>query len=250
MSSKNEYVYGVHAVSALIENEPERIIEVYVLKGRDDARLHAVVTALNTLGITVNQVNRKTLDDKVFGGVHQGVVARVKSAKMLGDYELNEFLDKTETPFLLILDNVTDVHNLGACLRSCDGAGVNALITSKDKSASLTAAAKKVACGAAESVPVFYVTNLARTMKELQDRFIRIIGTAGETDKVIYDADLTGPLALVMGAEDTGMRRLTRENCDELVKLPMLGKVTSLNVSVATGVCLYEALRQRMLKSR
>lgn len=249
MSSKNEYVYGVHAVSALIENEPERIIEVYVLKGRDDARLHAVVTALNTLGITVNQVNRKTLDDKVFGGVHQGVVARVKSAKMLGDYELNEFLDKTETPFLLILDNVTDVHNLGACLRSCDGAGVNALITSKDKSASLTAAAKKVACGAAESVPVFYVTNLARTMKELQDRFIRIIGTAGETDKVIYDADLTGPLALVMGAEDTGMRRLTRENCDELVKLPMLGKVTSLNVSVATGVCLYEALRQRMLKS-
>ena len=250
MSSKNEYVYGVHAVSALIENEPERIIEVNVLKGRDDARLHAVVTALNTLGITVNQVNRKTLDDKVFGGVHQGVVARVKSAKMLGDYELNEFLDKTETPFLLILDNVTDVHNLGACLRSCDGAGVNALITSKDKSASLTAAAKKVACGAAESVPVFYVTNLARTMKELQDRFIRIIGTAGETDKVIYDADLTGPLALVMGAEDTGMRRLTRENCDELVKLPMLGKVTSLNVSVATGVCLYEALRQRMLKSR
>lgn len=250
MSSKNEYVYGVHAVSALIENEPERIIEVYVLKGRDDARLHAVVTALNTLGITVNQVNRKTLDDKVFGGVHQGVVARVKSAKMLGDYELNEFLDKTETPFLLILDNVTDVHNLGACLRSCDGAGVNALITSKDKSASLTAVAKKVACGAAESVPVFYVTNLARTMKELQDRFIRIIGTAGETDKVIYDADLTGPLALVMGAEDTGMRRLTRENCDELVKLPMLGKVTSLNVSVATGVCLYEALRQRMLKSR
>ena len=144
MSSKNEYVYGVHAVSALIETEPERIIEVYVLKGRDDARLHAVVSALNSLGITVNQVNRKTLDDKVFGGVHQGVVARVKSAKVLGDYELNEFLDKVENPFLLILDNVTDVHNLGACLRSCDGAGVNALITSKDKSASLTAAAKKV----------------------------------------------------------------------------------------------------------
>ncbi|MBQ3776198.1 MAG: 23S rRNA (guanosine(2251)-2'-O)-methyltransferase RlmB [Ruminobacter sp.] len=250
MSSKNEYVYGVHAVSALIETEPERIIEVYVLKGRDDARLHAVVSALNSLGITVNQVNRKTLDDKVFGGVHQGVVARVKSAKVLGDYELNEFLDKVENPFLLILDNVTDVHNLGACLRSCDGAGVNALITSKDKSASLTAAAKKVACGAAESVPVFYVTNLARTMKELQERFIRIIGTAGETDKVIYDVDLTGPLALVMGAEDTGMRRLTRENCDQLVKLPMLGKVTSLNVSVATGVCLYEALRQRMLKTK
>ncbi len=250
MSSKNEYVYGVHAVSALIETEPERIIEVYVLKGRDDARLHAVVSALNSLGITVNQVNRKTLDDKVFGGVHQGVVARVKSAKVLGDYELNEFLDKVENPFLLILDNVTDVHNLGACLRSCDGAGVNALITSKDKSASLTAAAKKVACGAAESVPVFYVTNLARTMKELQERFIRIIGTAGETDKVIYNVDLTGPLALVMGAEDTGMRRLTRENCDQLVKLPMLGKVTSLNVSVATGVCLYEALRQRMLKTK
>lgn len=249
MSNKNDYVYGVHAVNALIENEPERIIEVYILKGRDDARLHAIASALSSVGITVNQVNRKTLDDKVFGVVHQGIVARVKSAKVLGDYELNEFLDKLNAdPFLLILDNVTDVHNLGACLRSCDGAGVNAIITSKDKSASLTAAAKKVACGAAESVPVFYVTNLARTMKELKDRFIRIVGTAGETDKCIYDADLTGPLAVVMGAEDTGLRRLTRENCDELVKLPMLGQVSSLNVSVATGICLYEALRQRQLK--
>src|SRR5574344_1396537 len=220
MSSKQDYVYGIHAVKAAIETEPERIIEVFVLKGR--------------------------VDEKVFGGVHQGIVAKVKSAKELGDHELFDYLDKIAEPFLLILDNVTDPHNLGACLRNCDGAGVNAIISAKDKSAALTGVAKKVACGAAESVPVFYVTNLARTMKELKDRNIHIVGTAGETDKVIYDINLTGPLAIVMGAEDTGMRRLTRENCDELVKLPMLGSVSSLNVSVATGVCLYEAVRQRM----
>lgn len=248
MSSKQDYVYGIHAVKAAIETEPERIIEVFVLKGRDDEKLTSLVSILQQYGLTVTQVSRKALDEKVFGGVHQGIVAKLKSAKEFGDHELSDYLDKIAEPFLLILDNVTDPHNLGACLRNCDGAGVNAIISAKDKSAALTGVAKKVACGAAESVPVFYVTNLARTMRELKDRNIRIVGTAGETDKVIYDIDLKGPLALVMGAEDTGMRRLTRENCDELVKIPMLGSVTSLNVSVATGVCLYEAVRQRMCK--
>ncbi len=246
MSAKNDYVYGIHSIRSAIEVEPERVIEVYVLKGREDSKFNALVKEIMELGIRVNEVSRKALDEKVFGGVHQGIVAKLKSGKVKGDNELNEFLDTIKEPFLLILDNVTDPHNLGACLRSADGAGVNAVIMPRDKSAALTAVAKKVACGAGETVPVFYVTNLARAMKELKDRDIRIIGTAGETEKNIYDTDLSGPLAMVMGAEDVGMRRLTRENCDELVKIPMLGKVSSLNVSVATGVCLFEALRQRL----
>lgn len=246
MSAKNDYVYGIHSIRSAIEVEPERVIEVYVLKGREDSKFNVLVKEIMELGIRVNEVSRKALDEKIFGGVHQGIVAKLKSAKVKGDNELNEFLDTIKEPFLLILDNVTDPHNLGACLRSADGAGVNAVIMPRDKSAALTAVAKKVACGAGETVPVFYVTNLARAMKELKDRDIRIIGTAGETEKNIYDTDLSGPLAMVMGAEDVGMRRLTRENCDELVKIPMLGKVSSLNVSVATGVCLFEALRQRL----
>ncbi len=248
MSNKNEYVYGIHAITTAIEMEPERILEVFVLKGRDDAKINKIVASLNDLGIAINFCSRKTLDDKVFGGVHQGVVARVKSSKELGDNELLELLDKKEQPFLLILDNVTDPHNLGACLRNCDAAGVDAIITAKDHSAALTGIAKKVACGAASVVPVYYVTNLARVMRELQDRNVHIVGTAGETEKLVYDCDLTGSLAIVMGAEDTGMRRLTRECCDELVKIPMFGSVTSLNVSVATGVCLFEAVRQRIKK--
>ena len=246
MSAKNDYVYGIHSIRSAIEVEPERVIEVYVLKGREDSKFNALVKEIMELGIRVNEVSRKALDEKVFGVVHQGIVAKLKSAKVNGYNDLNEFLDKIKEPFLLILDNVTDPHNFGACLRSADGAGVNAVIMPRDKSAALTAVAKKVACGAGETVPVFYVTNLARAMKELKDRDIRIIGTAGETEKNIYDTDLSGPLAMVMGAEDVGMRRLTRENCDELVKIPMLGKVSSLNVSVATGVCLFEALRQRL----
>ena len=238
MSSKQEYVYGIHAVKALLETEPERIIEGYALRGRNDARLQEIIAAFERYDLTVTEVTRKALDEKVFGGTHQGIVVRVKPLKERGDNELKDFLDGVASPFLLILDNVTDPHNLGACLRNCDGAGVDAVI------------AKKVASGAAETVPVFYVTNLARTMRELKERNIFIVGTAGETDKVLYEADLTGPLAVVMGAEDTGMRRLTRENCDALVKIPMYGKVTSLNVSVATGVVLFEAVRQRLVSRK
>ena len=245
--SKQEYVYGIHAVKALLEEEPERIIEGYALRGRDDARLQEIIAAFRKLDLRVTEVTRKALDEKVFGGTHQGIVVRVKSLKERGDNALWDFLDGLgEKPFLLMLDNVTDTHNLGACLRNCDGAGVDAVIVPKDNSAPLSPAAKKVASGAAETIPVFYVTNLARTMRELKDRNIYIVGTAGETDKMLYDADLKGALAVVMGAEDTGMRRLTRENCHELVKIPMYGKVTSLNVSVATGVVLYEAVRQRL----
>jgi 23S rRNA (guanosine2251-2'-O)-methyltransferase len=246
--SKQDYVYGTHAVVSLIENEPERIIELYALKGKEDSKYLSIINTVKQYGISVVFVNRKTLDDKVFGGVPQGLVAKVKSAKELGSNELSEFLSTKNEFFFLILDNVTDPHNLGACLRNCDGAGVDAIICAKDKSAPLSSTAKKVACGAAEHVPVFYVTNLARTLDELHDNNVHIVGTAGETEKLVYDVDLKGSLAIVMGAEETGMRRLTREKCDEIVKLPMYGTCTSLNVSVATGICLYEVVRQRLGK--
>ncbi len=248
MSNKPDYVYGIHAVRALLETEPDRIIEGYVLRGRDDEKLREIISAFKRYDLTISEVTRKALDEKVFGGTHQGIVVRVKSMKEHGEHELLNYLDEHKNPFLLILDNVTDPHNLGACLRNCDGAGVDAVIVPKDNSAPLSGVVRKVACGAAETIPVFYVTNLARIMRELRDRNIWIVGTAGETDKMLYDTDMTGSLAVVMGAEETGMRRLTRENCDVLVKIPMYGKVTSLNVSVATGIVLYEAVRQRLLK--
>lgn len=244
--AQQEWLYGLHAMQAVLENEPERVLEVMVLKGRNDDRLVNVVNQARKHGISVQFCARKTLDDKVNGEQHQGVVARAKPARALTENDLDRILENTNQPLLLVLDGVTDPHNLGACLRNADGAGVDAVIVPKDKSAGLTATARKVACGAAEVVPLIQVTNLARTLKELQNQGVWIIGTAGETDKTLYDVSLTGPIALVMGAEGKGMRRLTKETCDELVKLPMAGSVTSLNVSVATGICLYEIVRQRL----
>ena len=172
-------------------------------------------------------------------------MVRVRSAKILTENDLEALLDKTDTPFLLILDGVTDPHNLGACLRNADAAGVHGVIVPKDNSAGLTASVSKVACGAAETVPLFQVTNLARTMKQLQERGVWIVGTAGEADGTLYQANLCGPLAIAMGAEEKGLRRLSREGCDTLISIPMAGSVSSLNVSVATGICLFEAVRQR-----
>jgi 23S rRNA (guanosine2251-2'-O)-methyltransferase len=242
----NEFVYGIHAVNALLERDPARLIEVYVLKGRVDERLLPVINELQRLGVSVQQMGRKTLDDKAQGSNHQGVIAKVKPAKPFNEHDLDVIIESTDTPLLLILDGVTDPHNLGACLRNADAAGVAAVIVPKDKSAPLTATVSKVACGAAETVPLIRVTNLARTMKALQEKGIWIVGTAGEATHDIYQAQLTGPLAIVMGAEGDGMRRLTRETCDDLIKIPMAGSVSSLNVSVATGVCLFEAVRQRL----
>ena len=180
------------------------------------------------------------------GGQHQGVIARVKAVKQLNDKDLAVLVEKTETPFLLILDGVTDPHNLGACLRNADAAGVHGVIVPRDNSVGLTPTVSKVACGAAEVVPLFQVTNLARTMKSLQEKGIWIVGAAGEAEHDLYKADLKGSLAIAMGSEDKGLRRLTRESCDSLVSIPMTGSVSSLNVSVATGVCLFEAVRQRL----
>ncbi|MCH2058654.1 MAG: 23S rRNA (guanosine(2251)-2'-O)-methyltransferase RlmB [Thalassotalea sp.] len=247
--AKEEIVIGIHAVNELIKRSPERFVDMWLLKGRDDERLMPIINLARKYKIPTQFVNRKVLDDKSDGEQHQGVVARVKPGKTYTENDIEDILAQAdardESPFLLILDGVTDPHNLGACLRNADAAGVQAIIVPKDKAARITATVRKVAVGAAETVPLVQVTNLARTMKQLQQMGVWIIGTAGETDTCLYDVKLDGPMALVMGAEGKGMRRLTREHCDQLVKLPMAGTVSSLNVSVATGICLFEIVRQR-----
>ncbi|MGK2889865.1 MAG: 23S rRNA (guanosine(2251)-2'-O)-methyltransferase RlmB [Candidatus Malihini olakiniferum] len=242
----SEIIYGIHAVNAMLERDPQRFLEVFILKGRDDRRLQSVIAALEASGIVIQVANRQWLDNKVEGAVHQGIVARVKEGRQYQENDLPDLLANVAQPFLLILDGVTDPHNLGACLRNADAAGVHAIIVPRDRSAQLNATAKKVACGAAENVPLIRVTNLARTLRFFQENQIWIVGTAGEADHTLYQSKLTGPLALVMGAEGEGMRRLTREHCHELISIPMAGSVSSLNVSVATGVYLFEAVRQRL----
>lgn len=244
----SEQLYGIHAVKSFLDRTPERVIEVYVLKGREDKRLQPLLNDLHRFGISVQFLNRQTLDNKANGEVHNGIIARVQPAKELNEHDLDQILANKQAPLLLVLDGVTDPHNLGACLRTADAAGVDAVIVPKDKSAQLTSIARKVACGAAEVVPLIRVTNLARTLREIQQEHnVWVIGTAGEATETLYQTKLTGAIALVMGAEGDGMRRLTRECCDQLVSIPMAGSVSSLNVSVATGVCLFEIIRQRSI---
>jgi 23S rRNA (guanosine2251-2'-O)-methyltransferase len=240
-------VFGLHAVESLVRSEPDSVVSIQVQEGREDKRLSKLLNLVQQTKIKLEYVPRKTLDTLV-SGRHQGVVAVIKAEaeKTEGDLE-NILQGLLVQPFLLILDSVTDPHNLGACLRSADAAGVHAVIVPKDKSAPLNSVARKVACGAAEHVPVIRVTNLARTMKWLQNYGIWITGAAGEAESNIYQTDFKGSVALAMGAEGSGLRRLTREHCDQLTKIPMVGSVSSLNVSVATGVCLFEALRQRSI---
>lgn len=243
----NDTIFGIHAVNAVLNSDPARFIEVWVLKGRQDDRLLPVLNELQRMGVTLQVASRKTLDDKVKGASHQGIVARVTPPKQYNENDLDALLAGKEAPLLLVLDGVTDPHNLGACLRNADAAGATAVIVPKDRSAPLSAVASKVACGAAETMPLVRVTNLARTLRALQEQGVWVVGTAGEATHDIYHSKLTGALAIVMGAEGDGMRRLTRETCDDLIKIPMAGTVSSLNVSVATGICLFEAVRQRQL---
>ncbi len=243
----DEIVFGIHAVNNLLKRSPERVREMYVQKGRDDERFQALFVLAKQSGVHIQEA-KKTFLDSLCEGNHQGVAAKSKPAQARTENELYQQLENLqENPFLLILDNVTDPHNLGACLRSADAAGVHAVIAPKDKAVGLTSTVSKVACGAAETVPFYQVTNLARTLKELQQKGIWLYGTAGEASESVFKTDLTGPLAIVMGAEGKGLRRLTRESCDHLIHIPMKGSVSSLNVSVASGVCLFEALRQRSL---
>ncbi|WP_127958654.1 23S rRNA (guanosine(2251)-2'-O)-methyltransferase RlmB [Serratia microhaemolytica] len=241
----SEIIYGIHAVTALLQREPQRLLEVFILKGREDRRLQPLLAELDAAGVVIQLANRQWLDDKAEGGVHQGIIARVREGHKLQESDLPDLLAALPMPFLLVLDGVTDPHNLGACLRSADAAGVNAVIVPRDRAAQLNATAKKVACGAAENIPLISVTNLARTLRLLKQMNIWVVGAAGEAEHTLYQSNMNQPLALVMGAEGEGMRRLTREHCDELISIPMAGSVSSLNVSVATGVCLFEAVRQR-----
>ncbi|OAI94558.1 23S rRNA (guanosine(2251)-2'-O)-methyltransferase RlmB [Pseudomonas putida] len=245
--SQLEKIYGVHAVEALLRFHPKRVKQIWLSEGRSEPRVQALLALAAEYRVSVGQAERREMDAWV-EGVHQGVVAEVSPSQVWGEAMLEELLERTEkVPLLLVLDGVTDPHNLGACLRTADAAGALAVIVPKDKSATLTAAVRKVACGAAEVIPLVAVTNLARTLEKLQQRGLWVVGTAGEAEQELYQQDMTGPTVLVMGAEGKGMRRLTREHCDFLVKLPMAGSVSSLNVSVATGVCLFEVVRQRFV---
>jgi 23S rRNA (guanosine2251-2'-O)-methyltransferase len=249
-----QFIYGLHAVDGLLRNKPKSVQRLWVQSGREDKRIAALVALAQNQGVPVARQPRQDLDGMV-SGRHQGVVAEALDTPVAGDtnqsnlwqeQDLLRLVDNKEGPLLLlVLDGVTDPHNLGACLRSADAAGVDAVVVPKDKSADLTPTVRKVACGAAEVVPFVRVTNISRTLQALQERGVWLYGTAGESEKTIYDSDLSGSIALVMGAEGSGLRRLTREQCDFLVNLPMSGSVSSLNVSVATGICLFEIVRQR-----
>ncbi|GEN25493.1 23S rRNA (guanosine-2'-O-)-methyltransferase RlmB [Halomonas cupida] len=242
-------VFGVHAVKAMLERG-EAPREIWVQDGDAGRRLAELIEQARSRGARMKTLSRDELDWLAQGASHQGIIAFCAPLAPEGEESLWLRLKAwthDSPPLLLVLDGVTDVHNMGACLRSADAAGVHGVIVPKDRSAPLNATVRKVACGAAENVPVYQVTNLARAMERLKEHGVWITGTAGEAEHSLFEVDLAGPTALVMGAEGKGMRRLTREACDRLVKLPMAGQVSSLNVSVAAGVCLFEIVRQRLV---
>lgn len=249
--SDSMWVFGLHAAHSALEANPDRIREVVLLKGRQDNRMSKLLDVVREQGVRFRLVDRESFErilqkQQLTDARHQGVLLQTIAAPVLKENDLEAMLDKLEEPpLLLVLDGVTDPHNIGACLRSCDAAGAHGLIVPKDKSATMTPTAVNIASGAADTVPFFAVTNLTRTLESLKERGIWVYGTAGEASTSIYKNKLTGPIALVMGAEGKGLRRLTRETCDVLINIPMAGQVSSLNVSVAAGVCLFEVVRQR-----
>lgn len=251
MKTQRHRVGGIHAVRSALKHGPAKVIALWLVNSRKDRRINELEDQAKQLGIAVNHVSKQKLDEMVSEVNHQGAVVELKAPVPATEKALFNLLENTEHAcLLLVLDGVTDPHNLGACLRSADAAGVDAVIAPKDNSAGLTPVACKVASGAADTVPYVQVTNLVRTLEKLkQDYNVWLYGTAGESEQSIYQADLTGHTAIVMGAEGKGMRRLTRETCDELFNLPMAGSVESLNVSVAAGICLFEAVRQRHFHS-
>ena len=253
--SSAKTLFGFHAIGVRIKTAPASILEIHIEPTRRDARMRQFVERIKEAGIRLIESDGMRLAKLCGSHGHQGVVARVQA--FVQTHSLDELLERLEAsqadvplaqrvqPLLLVLDGVTDPHNLGACLRVADGAGAHAVIAPKDHAAGINATVAKVASGAAETVPYFMVTNLARTLGELKERNIWVIGTSDTATQTVYDADLRGPVALVLGAEGDGMRQLTAKTCDQLVRIPMQGAVESLNVSVASGVCLFEAVRQR-----
>lgn len=245
---KSSKLFGLHSVQAALDYSPNKIHKAWVDTGRQDKRLTQAIDNLLDLGIEPEKVDRKKLDRLAENNNHQGIVIEVEMPAELSESDLKTAVENlTETAFFLVLDNVQDPHNLGACLRTADATGVHGVIITKDNATGITPTVCKVASGAAETVPVYQVTNLARTLRWLKGEGLWIMGAAGETAQTIYSTDFSVPMALVVGTEGKGLRRLTKEQCDVLVSVPMLGKVESLNLSVATGVLLYEAVRQRLL---
>jgi 23S rRNA (guanosine2251-2'-O)-methyltransferase len=244
--AKDTLLIGFHAVNSRLKHHPETIQELYVDAERRDARLRDLLSLAEEKKVRVLQVGDERLAGLTGTRRHQGVVAVASSLPQLKDPV--DLVDvHGDNLLLLVLDGVQDPHNLGACLRTADAMGVHGVIAPKDRAVGLTSVVQKVASGALETVPFITVTNLARTLRELQDAHVRVIGTDDQAEKSLMDVNMTGPLAIVLGAEGGGLRRLTRETCDELARIPMMGSVESLNVSVATGMCLYEACRQRLV---
>ncbi len=242
--AKHQRLAGFHAVVARLRAAPQTLHEVYLDAARRDRRMVQLREQIEAAGVRLHLVDAERLDGLAGGQRHQGVIGLAEPNLLAQG--LDELLDALQPPaLLLVLDGVTDPHNLGACLRTCDAAGVQGVIAPRDRAVGLNATVHRVACGAADTVPYVMVTNLARALRQLKEQGIRLIGTDDQAERTIHQVDLTGPVAWVMGAEGEGMRRLTRETCDELVRIPMAGSVESLNVSVATGVCLYETVRQR-----
>lgn len=239
------WVYGCHVVEALLARAPERLLTVHFDAGRSDARLNGLRERVASMGLAGEECRKQTLERLVGDAVHQGVVARVRPAAPVDEQSLYRWLDQAEQPLVLVLDGVQDPRNLGACIRTADAAGAGMVVISRSESADLTAVARKAASGAAEWLPVARVGNLARVLGGLKERGLWLLGADEHGETAYHKASLSGPLGVVLGAEGTGLRRLTRKTCDALVHIPMLGGVESLNVSVASGVILYEALRQR-----
>ena len=247
MSSTPKVLFGFHAVGVRLKTAPATVMEIYYEPTRRDARMRQFLDRVKEAGVRLIEADALRIAKLAGSHGHQGVAARVQPIKTLHSLDdLLDALEGKEAPLILVLDGVTDPHNLGACLRVADGAGAHAVIAPKDHAVGLNATVAKVASGAAETMPYLMVTNLARTLQELKERNIWVIGTSDDAPKTLFDMDLKGPTALVLGAEGAGMRQLTRKTCDELVSIPMQGAVESLNVSVASGICLYEARRQRM----
>lgn len=247
--SDSERLYGLHAVRAVLTRDPARVTQLTLAQHRDDQRIAALEALARAAGVAVRRLDAPAFARLVGDVVHQGAIADVRPLEPWSEDDLIDALREVPAPLVLALDQVQDPHNLGACLRTADACGAIAVVVPKDRAAQVNATVRKVAAGAAETTPVVAVTNLARSLKLLKEAGLWIVGAAGEAEKVAAEVDLTGPVAIVMGAEGSGLRQLTRQNCDFLVRLPQVGAVESLNVSVATGMLLYEVLRQRSVSA-
>ncbi len=247
--STTMWIHGFHAVEAAFDQGS--VVQIWLNDQRLDKRAQAFLAKLKDKKVPVNMVNQKMLESKVGEETrHQGIAAEVRVRAAQNEHDLFDLLEKISTPFLLILDGVTDPHNVGACLRSAEAFGVDAVIVPKDRACGLTPVVRKISSGSSERIPFIEVTNLARLLDDLKERGIWLAGLAGEATETIYEANLTGALAMIMGSEGEGMRRLTKESCDFLLKIPMAGQIESLNVSVATGAVLSESHRQRLSSRR